>query len=45
MIIERILEKTGGHYEKTVQQLQILVEQSWELGEADEHEKEQTEDI
>ncbi len=45
MIIERILEKTGGHYEKTVRQLQILVEQSWELSETDEQEKEQTENI
>ncbi|MBT7890154.1 MAG: hypothetical protein HN580_14125, partial [Deltaproteobacteria bacterium] len=32
-IIDRILEKTKGHYEKTVKQLQILVEQSWDLGE------------
>ncbi len=32
-IIERILEKTGGHYENTVKQLRILVEQAWDLTE------------
>jgi hypothetical protein len=32
-IIERIMEKTKGHYEKTVKQLQVLVEQSWDMKE------------
>lgn len=40
-IIAGILEKTGGHYEKTVEQLQRLVEQSWDLGE----EEQQDEDV
>ncbi|VFM96984.1 MAG: hypothetical protein BECKG1743D_GA0114223_101225 [Candidatus Kentron sp. G] len=32
-IIRRTLEKTGGHYEKTVEELQRLVNESWDLGE------------
>ncbi|MBT8420182.1 MAG: hypothetical protein KJO08_04890 [Gammaproteobacteria bacterium] len=35
-IIEKVLEKTGGHYEKTIDQLQALVEQSWDLHEEEE---------
>nr|VFJ44535.1 MAG: hypothetical protein BECKFM1743A_GA0114220_100183 [Candidatus Kentron sp. FM]VFJ54178.1 MAG: hypothetical protein BECKFM1743C_GA0114222_101353 [Candidatus Kentron sp. FM]VFK10182.1 MAG: hypothetical protein BECKFM1743B_GA0114221_101323 [Candidatus Kentron sp. FM] len=32
-IIRRTLEKTGGHYEKTVGELRRLVNESWDLGE------------
>ncbi len=39
-IIARILEKTGGHYEKTVKQLQRLVEESWDLKEMEEKKEE-----
>ncbi len=38
-IIARILEKTGGHHEKTVKQLQRLVEQSWDLTEVEEQDE------
>jgi hypothetical protein len=31
--IERILEKTQGHYEKTILELQRFVEQSWDMAE------------
>nr|VFJ89718.1 MAG: hypothetical protein BECKH772A_GA0070896_100175 [Candidatus Kentron sp. H]VFJ91256.1 MAG: hypothetical protein BECKH772B_GA0070898_100165 [Candidatus Kentron sp. H]VFJ97802.1 MAG: hypothetical protein BECKH772C_GA0070978_100165 [Candidatus Kentron sp. H] len=32
-IIEKVLEETGGHYEKTVDQLRDLVAESWHLRE------------
>ena len=43
-IIAQILKKTGGHYEKTVRQLQILVEQSWDLTDEEESTERQVED-
>ncbi len=43
-VLERILEKTGGIYEKTVEELKNLVEQAWDFSEEDEQAKESEEE-
>ncbi|MCP5004078.1 MAG: hypothetical protein GY941_09070 [Planctomycetes bacterium] len=42
--IDKILEKTGGHYEKTVDELRELVDREWDLSEDKRVEDEQTEE-
>ncbi|MBI1925883.1 hypothetical protein HYR99_16735 [Candidatus Poribacteria bacterium] len=37
--LDRILEKTEGHYEQTVEELREIVTQVWEEAEGDEHKK------
>ncbi|MCP4110227.1 MAG: hypothetical protein GY749_32680 [Desulfobacteraceae bacterium] len=43
-VLESILEKTGGIYEKTVKELENLVEQAWDFSEEDEQAEESEEE-
>jgi hypothetical protein len=43
-VLQQILEKTEGHYEKTIVELKDLVEKAWDLSEEDENAIEQLEE-
>ena len=43
-VLERILEKTGGVYEKTIEELKNLVEQAWDFSEEDDQAPEESEE-
>jgi len=43
-VLEKILERTGGHYESTVEELRTLVEQAWDFTDEDSPSQEQSDE-